>query len=66
MSIEQNKKIAAELIKAVSAGNAEGIRSYRASEASWWVMGSPRDRTMTRDQFISAFCVLSVKCCLTA
>ena len=56
MSIEQNKKIAEDLIKAVSAGNAEGIRTHMAPEASWWVMGFPRDRTMTRDQFIRAFC----------
>jgi ketosteroid isomerase-like protein len=56
MSIEQNKKIAEELIKAVSARNAEDIRTYMAPEASWWVMGFPRDRTMTRDQFIRASC----------
>jgi ketosteroid isomerase-like protein len=56
MSVEQNKKLAAELIKAVSAGDAEGIRTCMAPEASWWVMGFPRDRTMTRDQFIGASC----------
>jgi len=52
MSIEQNKAIAGELIKAISSGEAEGIRKYVAPDATWWVMGFPRDRTMTRDQMI--------------
>jgi uncharacterized protein len=52
MSIEQNKAMAAELIKAISAGDADGIRRYVDPEAKWWVMGFPRDRTMTRDQMI--------------
>ncbi len=52
MSIEQNKAIAAELIQAISTGDAEGIRRHVAPDATWWVMGFPRDRTMTRDQMI--------------
>jgi len=52
LSIEQNKAIAAELINAISAGDAEGIRNCVSPEARWWVMGFPRDRTMTRDQMI--------------
>ncbi len=52
MSIEQNKALAAELIKAISTGDADGIRSLVAEDCKWWVMGFPRDRPMTRDQMI--------------
>jgi uncharacterized protein len=52
MSIEQNKAVAAELVKAISAGDADGIRGHVAPEATWWVMGFPRDRTLSRDQMI--------------
>ncbi len=56
MSIERNKNAAAQLIEAVSAGDPDGIRTYMAPEAVWWVMGFPRGRTMTRDEFIRASC----------
>jgi ketosteroid isomerase-like protein len=52
MSIEQNKALATELVKAISAGDADGIRKYVAADAKWWVMGFPRDRTLSRDQMI--------------
>jgi uncharacterized protein len=52
MSIEQNKALAAELVKAISAGDGDGIRKHVSPEATWWVMGFPRDRTLKRDQMI--------------
>ena len=52
MSTEQNKTIAAELIKALSSGDAEALRRIVAEDCKWWVMGFPRERTMTREQMV--------------
>jgi uncharacterized protein len=52
MSLEQNKALAAELIKALSAGDADTIRRLVADDCKWWVMGFPRERTLTRDQMV--------------
>lgn len=52
MSIEQNKALAAELINAVSTGDADAIRRLVAEDCKWWVMGFPRERTLTRDQMV--------------
>src|SRR5579885_268859 len=52
MSTEQNKALAAELIGAISTGNAEGIRKLVVEDCKWWVMGFPRDYTLTREQMI--------------
>lgn len=52
MSIEHNKQLAADLIKAISTGDGEAVRNLVAEDCVWWVMGFPRDRTMTREQMI--------------
>jgi len=52
MSTEQNKALAAELIKALSSGDADAIRRLVAEDCKWWVMGFPRERTLTRDQMV--------------
>jgi ketosteroid isomerase-like protein len=52
MGLEENKALAAELIKAVSTGDADAIRRLVAEDCKWWVMGFPRDRPLTRDQMI--------------
>ena len=54
MGIEQNKALAADLIKAISSGNGEAIRNLIAEDCVWWVMGFPRDRTLTREQMVRA------------
>ena len=50
MTTQQNKTIATELIKALSAGDADAIKRIVAEDCKWWVMGFPRDRALTRDQ----------------
>ncbi|HXR35831.1 MAG TPA: nuclear transport factor 2 family protein, partial [Candidatus Binataceae bacterium] len=52
MSTEQNKALAAELIKALSIGDGDALSRIIAEDCKWWVMGFPRDRTMTRQQMI--------------
>ena len=52
MSTEQNKELAAELIKALSIGDGDALSRIIAEDCKWWVMGFPRDRTMTRQQMI--------------
>ena len=52
MSTEENKALAAELIKALSAGDADAIGRLVAADCKWWIMGFPRDRTLTRDQML--------------
>ncbi len=52
MSIEQNKALAAELINAISTGDAETVKRLVHEDCKWWVMGFPRDRPLTRDQMV--------------
>ncbi len=50
MSVEQNKALAAELIKALSTGDADAMTRLVDDDCKWWVTGFPRDRTMSRQQ----------------
>jgi uncharacterized protein len=52
VSTEQNKEIAAELVKALSTGDAAAMERIIAEECQWWVMGFPRDRYLTRRQMV--------------
>jgi uncharacterized protein len=53
MSVEQNKAIAAELIKALSTGDADAIARIVAEDCKWWVAGFPRERNLTRQQMVN-------------
>jgi len=52
MSTEENKALAAELLKALSVGDAGATQRLIAPDCKWWVMGFPRDRTLTREQMV--------------
>jgi ketosteroid isomerase-like protein len=52
MSTEQNKAFAAELIKAISVGDAETIRNLVAEDCTCWIAGFPRNRPFSREQML--------------
>ncbi len=52
MSVEQNKALAADLIKALSTGDADAMARLVDDDCKWWVTGFPRDRTMSRQQMV--------------
>jgi uncharacterized protein len=52
MSVEQNKAVAAELIKALSTGDADAMTRLLDDNCEWWVTGFPRELTMNRQQMI--------------
>jgi len=53
MSTEQNKALAAAMIKAISGGDSEVIRKLVAKDCKCWITGFPRDRLFSRDQMIA-------------
>ena len=52
MGTEQNKALAAELIKAISVGDAEVIRNLVSEDCKCWITGFPRNRPFSRDQMV--------------
>jgi ketosteroid isomerase-like protein len=52
MGTAENKAIAIRLVKALSEGDNDALRSMVAEDCKWWVIGLPRDRTLSREQMI--------------
>jgi ketosteroid isomerase-like protein len=52
MGTEQNKALAAELIKAISVGDAEAIRNLVSEDCKSWIAGFPRNRLFSREQML--------------
>ena len=52
MSMEENKALAAQLIVALSTGDADAMGRLVDDDCQWWVTGFPRHRTMSRPQMV--------------
>lgn len=52
MSTETNKALAANLIRALSTGDADAMMRLVDENCQWWVAGFPRERTMSRQQMV--------------